>query len=121
MRTATPPRQMNRMALMKTRLRSHSSWRIASTGEAVVVFAALVSDDRGLWDLFRDGIRAGVVNWNRQTTGASGKLPFGGVGDSGNHRPSAYYAADYCAYPMASLEAGKAVVSVMVSGSVQLK
>jgi succinylglutamic semialdehyde dehydrogenase len=70
--------------------------------------AGLVSDDRALWDIFRDRIRAGVVNWNRQTTGASGKLPFGGVGESGNHRPSAAYAADYCAYPMASLETDKA-------------
>jgi succinylglutamic semialdehyde dehydrogenase len=70
--------------------------------------AGLVSDRRELWETFRDRIRAGVVNWNRQTTGASGKLPFGGVGDSGNHRPSAYYAADYCAFPMASLEAEKA-------------
>ncbi len=70
--------------------------------------AGLVSDDRALWETFRAGIRAGVVNWNRQTTGASGKLPFGGVGDSGNHRPSAYYAADYCAYPMASLETDRA-------------
>ena len=72
--------------------------------------AGLVSDRRELWEIFRDRIRAGVVNWNRQTTGASGKLPFGGVGDSGNHRPSAYYAADYCAFPMASLEAEKASV-----------
>jgi succinylglutamic semialdehyde dehydrogenase len=71
--------------------------------------AALVSDDRSRWETFRDRIRAGVVNWNRQTTGASGKLPFGGVGDSGNHRPSAFYAADYCAFPVASLEADKAV------------
>jgi succinylglutamic semialdehyde dehydrogenase len=70
--------------------------------------AGLVSDRRGLWDAFLDGIRAGVVNWNRPTTGASGKLPFGGVGDSGNHRPSAYYAADYCAYPVASMEADRA-------------
>jgi succinylglutamic semialdehyde dehydrogenase len=49
-------------------------------------------------------VRAGVVNWNRPTTGASSAAPFGGVGLSGNHRPSAYYAADYCAYPVASLE-----------------
>jgi hypothetical protein len=27
------------------------------------------------------------------------------LGSSGNHRPSAYYAADYCAYPVASFEA----------------
>ena len=31
--------------------------------------------------------------------------PFGGVGISGNHRPGAAYAADYCAYPVASSEA----------------
>jgi succinylglutamic semialdehyde dehydrogenase len=48
-----------------------------------------------------------VVNWNRQTTGASSAAPFGGIGDSGNHRPSAYYAADYCAYPVASVEVPK--------------
>jgi succinylglutamic semialdehyde dehydrogenase len=47
-----------------------------------------------------------VVNWNRPTTGASGRLPFGGVGLSGNHRPSGYFAADYCSYPVASLEVG---------------
>ncbi|MBW8887065.1 MAG: aldehyde dehydrogenase family protein [Fibrobacteres bacterium] len=72
--------------------------------------AGLISDGRERWDAFLDGIRAGVVNWNRPTTGASGKLPFGGVGDSGNHRPSAYYAADYCAYPVASMEADKAAL-----------
>lgn len=53
---------------------------------------------------FLHRVRAGVVNWNRQTTGASGKLPFGGVGLSGNHNPSGYFAADYCSYPVASLE-----------------
>ncbi|MEC9091663.1 MAG: aldehyde dehydrogenase family protein, partial [Planctomycetota bacterium] len=66
--------------------------------------AGLFSDDRGCYDLFAKKIRAGVVNWNRQTTGASGKLPFGGCGHSGNHRPSGYFAADYCSYPVASLE-----------------
>lgn len=53
---------------------------------------------------FLHRIRAGIVNWNRQTTGASGKLPFGGVGQSGNHHPSGFFAADYCSYPVASLE-----------------
>lgn len=48
--------------------------------------------------------RAGLVNWNRPTTGASSKAPFGGVGKSGNHRPSAYFAADYCSYPVATME-----------------
>ena len=68
--------------------------------------AGLLADDPALWETFSLGIRAGVVNWNRPTNGASSAAPFGGVGRSGNHRPSAYYAADYSAYPMASVEAG---------------
>ena len=69
--------------------------------------AGLVSDDPAKWDRFITRIRAGVVNFNRPTTGAAGDMPFGGLGASGNHRPSAYYAADYCAYPVASFEAGE--------------
>jgi len=67
--------------------------------------AGLLSDSRELYETFFRRIRAGIVNWNRQTTGASGALPFGGVGLSGNHRPSGYWATDYCSYPVASLEA----------------
>ncbi|MDJ0275504.1 succinylglutamate-semialdehyde dehydrogenase [Sphingomonas sp. 2R-10] len=70
--------------------------------------AGLLTTDDALWDRFVVEARAGVVNRNRPTTGAAGAQPFGGIGDSGNHRPSAYYAADYCAYPMASFEAGSA-------------
>jgi succinylglutamic semialdehyde dehydrogenase len=66
--------------------------------------AALVSDERSLYDAFRRRVRAGIVNWNRQTTGASARLPFGGIGRSGNHRPSGFFAIDYCGYPVASLE-----------------
>lgn len=69
--------------------------------------AGLLSDSRALYERFYRAIRAGVVNWNRATTGASGGLPFGGVGLSGNHRPSGYYAADYCSYPVASMEGAK--------------
>jgi succinylglutamic semialdehyde dehydrogenase len=58
-----------------------------------------------LWQRFLARSRAGVVNWNRATTGAAANMPFGGLGESGNHRPSAYYAADYCAFPVASFEA----------------
>ncbi len=74
--------------------------------------AGLISDDATLWDRFQRRIRAGVVNWNRPTTGAAGTAPFGGLGASGNHRPSAYYAADYCAYPVASFEADAVVPTV---------
>ncbi|MFC3109853.1 succinylglutamate-semialdehyde dehydrogenase [Undibacterium arcticum] len=66
--------------------------------------AGLLSDDPALWQQFMLSVRAGVVNWNRPTTGAASTAPFGGTGRSGNHRPSAYYAADYCAYPVASIE-----------------
>jgi succinylglutamic semialdehyde dehydrogenase len=66
--------------------------------------AGLLSDSADLYSQFFSKIRAGVVNWNRQTTGASGSLPFGGAGLSGNNRPSGYYAADYCSFPVASLE-----------------
>lgn len=64
--------------------------------------AGLISDDAALWEDFRQRIRAGVVNFNRPTTGAASFLPFGGPGASGNHNPGAYYAADFCAWPMAS-------------------
>lgn len=67
--------------------------------------SGLISDDPARWEHFQKRIRAGVANWNRPTTGAAGAAPFGGLGASGNHRPSAYYAADYCAYPVASFEA----------------
>ena len=66
--------------------------------------AGLIGGDEALYRRFWRESRAGVVNWNRPTTGASSAAPFGGVGLSGNHRPSAYYAADYCAWPVASLE-----------------
>lgn len=69
--------------------------------------AGLLSDHHQDWDYFLRHIRAGIVNWNKPITGASGAAPFGGIGDSGNHRASAYYAADYCAYPVASMEEDK--------------
>ncbi len=68
--------------------------------------AGLLGGQKQDYDLFHQKIRAGIVNWNTQTTGASSNAPFGGIGLSGNHRASAYYAADYCAYPVASLESG---------------
>jgi succinylglutamic semialdehyde dehydrogenase len=69
----------------------------------------LISDDAAQWARAQIEMRAGVLNWNRPTTGASGALPFGGPGLSGNARPSAWYAADYCAWPVASQTAPKAI------------
>ncbi|MBZ0333328.1 succinylglutamate-semialdehyde dehydrogenase [Marinobacter sp. AL4B] len=67
--------------------------------------AGLFSDSEERFEYFYQRIRAGIVNWNKQLTGASSSAPFGGVGASGNHRASAWYAADYCSYPVAGMEA----------------
>jgi succinylglutamic semialdehyde dehydrogenase len=69
--------------------------------------AGLLSDSEDDYNHFFRRIRAGIVNWNKPITGASSAAPFGGIGASGNHRASAFYAADYCAYPIASVEAEK--------------
>ncbi len=69
----------------------------------------LISDDPALWARVQNEMRAGVLNWNRPTTGASSAMPFGGPGLSGSLRPSAYYAADYVAYPVSTQLAEKAV------------
>lgn len=66
--------------------------------------AGLLSDKESEYNAFYKKVRAGVINWNLPLTGASSASPFGGTGCSGNNRPSAYYAADYCSYPVASLE-----------------
>ena len=77
--------------------------------------AGLVSDDPALWERFWSESRAGIVNWNRPTPGAASTMPFGGPGQSGNLRPSAYYAADYCAYPVAT-QAADTVESLAIKG-----
>jgi succinylglutamic semialdehyde dehydrogenase len=81
--------------------------------------AGLLADDEALWTQFHRTIRAGIVNWNRPTNGASSAAPFGGTGRSGNHRASAYYAADYCAYPMASVESAQLTMPASVSPGLQ--
>lgn len=82
--------------------------------------AGLFSDSKDDYELFYSRIRAGIVNWNKQLTGASSSAPFGGVGNSGNYRPSAYYAADYCAYPVASLEAAQLSVPEKLTPGITL-
>ncbi len=82
--------------------------------------AGLLSDDPSLYERFDRTIRAGIVNWNRPTTGAASNAPFGGIGLSGNHRPSAYYAADYCAYPVAGMVAERLAVPATLPPGLQL-
>jgi succinylglutamic semialdehyde dehydrogenase len=77
--------------------------------------AGFLGDSRDDYEHFFRRIRAGIVNWNRPITGASSAAPFGGIGASGNHRASAYYAADYCAYPVASVELDKVTMPATLS------
>jgi succinylglutamic semialdehyde dehydrogenase len=76
--------------------------------------ASLIGGSPQDYNRFWANVRAGIVNWNRPTNGASSKAPFGGLGLSGNHRPAAFYAADYCAYPVASSEMDQPRASVGV-------
>ncbi|MEM1296198.1 MAG: aldehyde dehydrogenase family protein, partial [Verrucomicrobiota bacterium] len=64
--------------------------------------SGLLCEEQDRWENYFRHARAGIVNWNRPITGASGAQPFGGIGHSGNHRPSGYFAIDYCAFPVAS-------------------
>jgi succinylglutamic semialdehyde dehydrogenase len=96
--------------------------RVDSFDEAIVeanntrygLAASLIGGSPELYDQFWAKARAGVVNWNRPTNGAPSTAPFGGIGLSGNHRPSAYYAADYCAYPVVSVEEEQARAAIVV-------
>lgn len=79
--------------------------------------AGLVARSHEDFSFFTDQVRAGVYSHNCPTIGASSAAPFGGVGMSGNHRPSAYYAADYCAYPTVhsvadSVRSGGAILGI---------
>ena len=76
--------------------------------------ASLIGGSPELYDRFWANVHAGVINWNNPTNGAPSKAPFGGLGLSGNHRPTAYYAADYCAYPVTSSEAESARATIGV-------
>jgi succinylglutamic semialdehyde dehydrogenase len=69
--------------------------------------SSLLCDDPEKFKQFYRQVRAGIINWNNPTTGIIGNVPFGGIGHSGNYRPSAYYAADYCAYPSVSVQSEK--------------
>ena len=75
----------------------------------------LISPQREQFDQLLIEARAGIVNWNKPLTGAASSAPFGGIGASGNHRASAFYAADYCAWPMASLESSSLSLPVALS------
>ena len=65
--------------------------------------ASIFTADESLQERFLNECRSGCLNINCGTAGASSKLPFGGLGLSGNHRPAGAFALDYTAYPVASM------------------
>jgi succinylglutamic semialdehyde dehydrogenase len=82
--------------------------------------AALLSRDAELYQRFLDAVRAGIINWNRPTNGASSALPFGGTGASGNHRPAGSFSIDYCNDPVASLESPTLSMPAMIPPGITL-
>ncbi|HEY1921959.1 MAG TPA: succinylglutamate-semialdehyde dehydrogenase [Tepidisphaeraceae bacterium] len=82
--------------------------------------AGLISDNADLYEKFAREIRAGVLAWNKPLTGASSQLPFGGIGQSGNHRPGGYFAADYASYSVASLETPRAQIPAKLPPGIEI-
>ncbi|MET0363367.1 MAG: succinylglutamate-semialdehyde dehydrogenase [Sphingobium sp.] len=66
--------------------------------------AALFGGSEQQYEHFWAASRAGLVNWNRPLIGPVAGFPAGSAGLSGNYRPGGAYAADHCAYPVASAE-----------------
>lgn len=80
-----------------------SAMDIVNASSYGLVMSVFSKDKQIYEDAFRLS-RVGLVNWNRSTVGASGKLPFGGMGKSGNNEPAGNFAIYTCNYPVASLE-----------------
>ena len=103
--TDLPDSELFGPLLQVTRVRDWDAAITCANATKFGLAASLIGGDAALYNRFWQQSRAGVVNWNRPTNGAASNAPFGGIGLSGNHRPSASYAADYAAWPVASLEA----------------
>jgi succinylglutamic semialdehyde dehydrogenase len=70
--------------------------------------AAVFTQSADAFERCADELRVGVLHWNRSSAGASGRLPFGGIGASGNHRPAGILMGQSCTYPLAVLLPQKA-------------
>jgi succinylglutamic semialdehyde dehydrogenase len=66
--------------------------------------ASVFTRDRAKWERCVGRIATGLLNWNRGTIGASGRLPFGGLRRSGNDRPAGIFSTQYCTFHQAHLE-----------------
>lgn len=118
--SARPDEEFFGPLLQVIRYDSFESAIAEANATAYGLAAGLLSDSRARYEQFWLHSRAGIVNWNKPLTGAASSAPFGGIGASGNHRASAYYAADYCAYPVASLESDSLALPATLAPGVTL-
>ena len=66
--------------------------------------ASIFTQEKDIYQMCLRDIDAGIINLNRSTVGASSRLPFGGVKNSGNHHPAAVSMIDHTVGTVASLE-----------------
>jgi succinylglutamic semialdehyde dehydrogenase len=66
--------------------------------------ASVFTRSSDIYKLCLSEIDAGLINLNRSTVGATARLPFGGLKNSGNHHPAAVSMIDHCVGTVASLE-----------------
>lgn len=78
--------------------------------------ASVFTSKQERFDHAVSNIDSGLVNLNRSTVGASAKLPFGGVKNSGNYRPAALTTIDACVYQTATLEINNLQLSSEIVG-----
>lgn len=66
--------------------------------------ASVFTQQQDIYQLCLRDIDSGLINLNRSTVGASSRLPFGGVKNSGNFHPAAVSMIDHTVSTVASLE-----------------
>ena len=65
---------------------------------------SIFTRSRKKYEAVLQNAQTGLINWNVGTIQSSGKLPFGGLKQSGNHRPVGLFTPLLCAIPTACLE-----------------
>ncbi|MFM2152242.1 MAG: hypothetical protein RL199_677 [Pseudomonadota bacterium] len=63
--------------------------------------ASVFTEDAARFEACAERLDVGCLGWNAPTVGASSRLPFGGVKQSGNHRPAGLFSTLYCTAPLA--------------------
>ncbi len=76
--------------------------------------AAVFTQSLESFEYCADALRVGVLHHNRSSAGASGRLPFGGIKASGNHRPAGTLMGASCVFPQAVLHAPKSSTALPV-------